>query len=152
MILNTEKQQLNDINSQATRRLSVVDFNYNGYSILEKEDTFVKMGYHAVKNKILYWLNCLLGDIPRSTYSSPLIALLGKTVIDETIIENLIRTSFEDSFSADRITLNDVKLKMNTAEIIIVIVSNILVLIFSLFALYFFYKDAWPDVPTLKHY
>lgn len=114
MILESENQQLNVIKDQAIRRLSVVDLNLNGYDVSSDVD-FIKLGYHATKNKVLFWLNMSLGDVVRSAQASPLVQLLGKTLTEDNSqeYEDVIRDGFEDAFSAEDIHLSYLKLEMN---------------------------------------
>ncbi len=113
MILATENQQLNVIKDQAIRRLSVVDLDLNGFSV-SSDNVFVKIGYNATKNKVLFWLNMSLGDVVRSTISSPLIGLLGKTLTEDNLsrYESDIRSGFEDAFTQENIFLSHLKLEM----------------------------------------
>ena len=114
MILATENQQLNVIREQAIRRLSIVDLDLNGFDINSDVD-FVKIGYSATKNKVLFWLNMSLGDVVRSTKASPLIKLLGETLTDDNLkdFEADFRNDFEDTFSQEQIHLSHLKLEMD---------------------------------------
>ena len=117
MILNSENQQLNVIKDQAVRRLSVIDLDLNGYNVSSSED-FVKLGYHATKNKVLFWLNCGLGDIVRSSVASPLIKLAGTPLSEDEIptYENDITDAFNDQFSSESISLSFLKLEVNLSN------------------------------------
>ncbi len=114
MILSSEKQQLNAIRAQAVRRLSVVDLDLNGFSV-DTDIDFVKLGYNATKNKVLFWLNLSLGDVVRSTQASPLISMLGKTLTTENKnrFEEQIKDAFEDTFSSEDIYLAKITVEPN---------------------------------------
>jgi len=112
-ILSDEKQQLNVIKTQAITRLSIVDLNLVGNDV-SSDETFVKVGYGATKNKVLFWLNLNLGDVVRSTNSSPLMRLLGRGLNNNADqLEDEIRDSFTENFSAENIFLADCKLIAN---------------------------------------
>lgn len=130
MILNTEKQQLNIIEDQAVRRISVVDLDLNGNDIYS-DDSFVKIGYPAVKNKVMFWLNSLIGDVVRSNYSSPLIGLIGKSLNEDNIeaYTEMIRSSFNDAFGSEDIQLSNIELTtdptVKTWKISLTVIDNI---------------------------
>ncbi len=117
MVLSSEKQQLNAIKDQAIRRLSVVDLDLNGFSV-SSEENFVKIGYNATKNKVLFWLNLSLGDVVRSTQASPLVQMLGKSLTPEnqSRFETDIRNAFEDNFSPENIHLSSLNIEPNPYE------------------------------------
>ena len=117
MILNTEKQQLNKMRVQAIRRISLVDLNLSGNDVTTDEE-FIKLGYQAIKNKVLFWLNSVLGDVVRSSQASPLIDMLGKRITDANrfTYETNFRISFEEAFSSDNIKLSQVNLEMDASK------------------------------------
>ena len=109
--LPTENQQLNAIRDQAIRRLSIIDLNINGNDVNSDED-FVKIGYSATKNKVLFWLKSSLGDVVRSEFSSPLIRLINKPLTDDNAREytSFIRNEFDSVFNKDDIYLQNITL------------------------------------------
>ena len=117
MILNTEKQQLNKMRVQAIRRIYLVDLNLSGNDVTTDEE-FIKLGYQAIKNKVLFWLNSVLGDVVRSSQASPLIDMLGKRITDANrfTYETNFRISFEEAFSSDNIKLSQVNLEMDASK------------------------------------
>lgn len=113
--LLAENQQLNSILSQASRERFYLDFHYLGNDITSDEE-FVRVGFQAVKNKILFWLNLNSGDIIRSLETSPLLPLIGKRLSEENVIfyEKNIKKSFEKTFTD--ISLLQLKVVPNLAE------------------------------------
>ncbi len=105
MILS-EQQQLNAIRNQAIVNISVVDLDLNGYDVSSAGD-FIKIGYQATKNKVLFWLNLQPGDIVRSGDSSPLLQLIGQTLAaqDPSEVEDMLKEEFSDRFSSEYIFL-----------------------------------------------
>lgn len=115
MSLITENQQLNILRDQVIRQQRIVDFHLDGYSVSSDED-FVRVGYEATKNKVLFWLNASLGDVVRSTYASPLVYLLGKPFTEENRVdfEDRLRIEFAENFSDQQIQLSSLILSINT--------------------------------------